>query len=81
MPRGVAKKADTVDWNAFVHESDPEVNSGYTEATKAQIRLVKTSFQRYVARACWDILLTYKELDLRRNFSQETMNIGFGTSH
>jgi len=52
MPRGVAKKANTVDWNAFVHESDPEVNSGYTEATKAQIRLVKTSFQRYVARAC-----------------------------
>ena len=34
MPRGVAKHADTVNWNAFVHESDPEVNSGYTEATK-----------------------------------------------
>lgn len=52
MPWGVAKKADTVDWNAFVHESDPEVNSGYTEVTKAQIRLAKTSFQKYVAQAC-----------------------------
>ena len=52
MPRGVAKQADTVDWNAFVHESDPEVNSGYTEATRTQIGLVKTSFQKYVALAC-----------------------------
>ena len=52
MPRGVAKQADIVDWNAFVHESDPEVNSGYTEATRTQIGLVKTSFQKYVAPAC-----------------------------
>ena len=52
MPRGVAKQADTVDWNAFVHESDPEVNSGYTEATRTQIGHVKTSFQKYVALAC-----------------------------
>ena len=52
MPQGVAKKADTVDWNAFVYESDPEVNSGYTEAIKAQIRLMKTSFQKYAAWAC-----------------------------
>ena len=35
MPWGVAKKADTVDWNAFIYKSDPEINSGYTEATKA----------------------------------------------
>ena len=52
MPQGVVKKVDIIDWNVFIHESDPEVNSGYTEATKAQIRLVKTSFQRYVAQAC-----------------------------
>ena len=35
MPQGVVKKADTVDWNAFIYESNPEVNSGYTEAIKA----------------------------------------------
>ena len=81
MPQGVVKKVDIIDWNAFIHESDPEVNSGYTEAIKAQIRLMKTSFQRYVARACWDILLTYRELDLYYNFSQETINISFRTSY
>ena len=52
MPRGVTKQADTVDWNAFVHESDPEVNSGYTEATRTQIGHVKSSFQKYVTLAC-----------------------------
>ena len=53
MPQGVVKKVDIIDWNAFVYESDPEVNSGYTD----------------------------RELDLHCNFSQETINIGFRTSH
>ena len=52
MRQGIAKQTDMVDWNAFVHESDPEVNSAYTEATRTQIGHVKTSFQKYVALAC-----------------------------
>ena len=60
MPRGIAKQTVTVDWNAFVHESDPEVNCDYAKLTRTKIRLVKTSSQKYVALIYWVLLLTYR---------------------
>ncbi|KAL4870886.1 hypothetical protein BDV12DRAFT_195076 [Aspergillus spectabilis] len=50
MPRGVAKKAATVDWNTFVREEDPEVDSTHAESTKIYMRAVKANFQKFTTQ-------------------------------
>lgn len=60
MPRGVVKQADTDDWKAFVHASDPEANCDYAEPARTKIGLVKASFLKYVVLIYWVLLLTYR---------------------
>ena len=38
-----------IDWNSFVHQPEPQVNSDHADATKKHIRRVEKSFQKYVS--------------------------------
>lgn len=47
MPRNKTK-AETVDWNDFVHQPDPDVRCDFEDSTKRQVQLVKKNFIKYV---------------------------------
>ncbi|KAL4933523.1 FluG domain protein [Aspergillus undulatus] len=50
MPRGSSEQAGSFDWNAFIQEADPEVESGHSDVVKEHIRQMKINFQKFTSR-------------------------------